>query len=609
MTSTLVADASTQKSRGGYYTPPAISRFLAEWAVRSPGETVLEPSCGDGNLLEAAAARLLRLGATPEAAGEQVQGVELYPSEAARARARLAVLGVSAPNAVREGDFFAYCAETAGLFGRAFDVAIGNPPFLRYHAFPDEQRERAFAVMREAGLRPTKLTNSWASFLVAASLRLDPRGRLAMVIPAELLQVKYAEETRAFLARHFGAITIITFRRLVFEGIQQEVVLLLAEKKPSVEGGIDVIEFDDARDLEAYRVTLRERVHLKTVDHASEKWTQYYLAQEEIDLLRAARKHPALKRLGDFARVDVGVVTGENRFFVLRESEVRARGLEGLTLPLVGRTVQIPGLTLTPEEFARLREGDSACHLLNLPNVPFESLSDPAQQYVRVGEAADYHTGYKCRIRKPWYVVPSRWSPDAFLFRQINRYPKMVHNPAGAISTDTIHRVRFHQPEHGATATLSFMNALTFAFSEIMGRSYGGGVHELEPNEADNLPVPFFADWNADLTALDALERARQTDAILAVTDAELLQNRLGFTRAETETFRRIWRTLSDRRIGRRAKTARPEHPHARLPAPAGNIRRADRKRLRPPLQRVAAPRGLTPLPQARAGQSLSWLM
>ena len=34
------------------------------------------------------------------------------------------------------------------------------------------------------------------------------------------------------------------------------------------------------------------------------------------------------------------------------------------------------------------------------------------------------------------------------------------------------------------------INSVTFAFSEVMGRSYGGGVLELEPREAEPLPFP-----------------------------------------------------------------------------------------------------------------------
>ena len=36
---------SYQKLRGGYYTPKLIADFLASWAIRSPADEVLEPSC------------------------------------------------------------------------------------------------------------------------------------------------------------------------------------------------------------------------------------------------------------------------------------------------------------------------------------------------------------------------------------------------------------------------------------------------------------------------------------------------------------------------------------------------------------------------------------
>ena len=379
MATTLTADASNQKERGGYYTPPAIAQFLADWAVRAPQDTVLEPSCGDGELLEASARRLLTLGAAPHDVAKHLHAVELYGSEAVQARARLERLGIAGENAVTEGDFF---CESDGLWGiaeKTYDAVVGNPPFLRYHSFPDDQRERAFRIMRTAGLSPTKLTNSWVAFLVAASLRLKPTGRLAMVIPAELLQVKYAAQTRAFLARCFGAITIVTFRRLVFAGIQQEVVLLLAEKAPHMESGIDVIELDTAEDLASFQVTLRARPDLKTIDHAEEKWTQYYLDAAEIDLLRVLKTHPSALPLGQLGSVDVGVVTGENSFFVLTEEQVRLRGLANYTLPLVGRTAQLPGLAFREDDWQANRHAQVLCHLLNLPAVPFDALPEAAR--------------------------------------------------------------------------------------------------------------------------------------------------------------------------------------------------------------------------------------
>ena len=553
----LTANADNQKLRGGYYTPVIIAQFLANWAICSVSDEILEPSCGDGALLEAAAQRLLSLGAAPEAIGSQLYATELYESEAILARARLDALRIPSSDAVTVQDFFSDDDQAWGIVGKQCDVVIGNPPFLRYHSFPEDQRDRAFRLMRTAGLSPSKLTNSWVAFLVAASLRLRANGRLAMVIPAELLQVKYAEQTRAFLARQFGAITIVTFRRLVFENIQQEVVLLLAEKNPKIESGIDVIELNDAEDLPGYEVKLRERHHLKKIHHGDEKWTQYYLEEREIGLLRALKTHPHLTRFGQLGCVDVGVVTGNNSFFVLTEEQSCHYALSQYTLPLVGRTAQLPGLMYSEEDWQENRKTGILCHLLNIPAVPFDELPEAAQHYVRVGEAQASHSGFKCRNRKLWYIVPTLWSPHAFLFRQIHHYPKLVENRTGATSTDTIHRVRYQHPEHAAQISLAFLNSMTFAYAEVLGRSYGGGVLELEPNEAEQIPVPFFEDAAFDLKELDRLERLGQIDTILNITDRELLQDKMGLDKSEIGTLRQAWRKLSGRRVGRKAKATK----------------------------------------------------
>ena len=59
----LVKEAvESQKLRGGYYTPELIAKFLCEWGISNLTERVLEPSCGDGNFIEAAILRFNELG-------------------------------------------------------------------------------------------------------------------------------------------------------------------------------------------------------------------------------------------------------------------------------------------------------------------------------------------------------------------------------------------------------------------------------------------------------------------------------------------------------------------------------------------------------------------
>lgn len=72
------------KLRGGYYTPDKISEFIAEWAIRTPSDSVLEPSCGDGSFLSAITTRCRELGASDEQIRQNVIGIELDDVEAAK---------------------------------------------------------------------------------------------------------------------------------------------------------------------------------------------------------------------------------------------------------------------------------------------------------------------------------------------------------------------------------------------------------------------------------------------------------------------------------------------------------------------------------------------
>src|SRR5437763_12949324 len=126
--------------------------------------------------------------------------------------------------------------------------------------------------MQRAGLHPNRLTNSWVPFLVAATLLLNEHGRLAMVIPAELLQVNYAAELRYFLSRYYRSLTLITFKKLLFEGTQQEVVLLLGERNGGTQTGIRTIELHGIADLSHYDHKSLMDIDLKEMDHSTIKW-------------------------------------------------------------------------------------------------------------------------------------------------------------------------------------------------------------------------------------------------------------------------------------------------------------------------------------------------
>lgn len=544
--------ATYQKLRGGYYTPKSIADFLARWAIQTPRTQVLEPSCGDGIVLESAVNALIGQGASKSETANLIHSIEIDHLEALKSTQRICALGIPvSPTTVHAGDFFAYC-KTHLSEQRLFDAVIGNPPFIRYQNFIEEQRAIAFELMRRAGLHPTRLTNTWVPFLVASTLLLNQHGRMAMVIPAELLQVNYASELRYFISNHYSKVTLVTFKKLVFEGIQQEIVLLLGERNSDKHTGIRTVEIEGLEELASYEHTEFLQRELKPMDHSTEKWTQYFLNSKEIALLRELRTNPKLTTSGEVIDVDVGVVTGLNEFFVLPEQQIKNLSLAPYTQRIVSRSGHLQGLAFVDQDWKANVERQLPAFLLTAPDVPFDQLPKAVREYVVDGEEKGLNKGYKCRIRKRWYVVPSVWIPQAFMLRQVHNYPKIILNEADATCTDTIHRVKFRNGAKGKTIAAAFLNSLTFAFAEVMGRSYGGGVLELEPREAEMLPLPLTGAYLLNLNQLNRLLIANDIEGVLDVTDKALLINGLGLSAKDVKMLRGIWHKLRDRRINRK---------------------------------------------------------
>lgn len=538
-----------QKLRGGYYTPAPIAEFICQWAITDPSQKVLEPSCGDGNFIEAAIRRFLDLGITRDKLFGHIKGIELVKTEAEKSKYRAAEYGLNSTTII-QSDFFDYLSDANG--DGKYDVVIGNPPFIRYQHFPEQHRTKAFEMMQEMGLRPNKLTNIWVPFLVLSANILTDNGKLGMVIPAELFQVKYAAETRVFLSNFFSRITIVTFKKLVFADIQQEVVLLLCEKKKVDNGGIRVVEVNSLEELKKINVPGIQKFPVKSLEHNSEKWIKYFLEEEEIQLLRRIRANKKIEWSRDILDVDVGLVTGRNEFFMLNEELIAKWKLKPHTKKVVSRSAHLKGIFFSESDFEANAAANIETYLFLPPDVDFEDLPKVCKKYIEYGESQGYHTGYKCRIRKRWYITPSLWIPDAFALRQVGDYPKLIVNKTDASSTDTIHRVRFktkHKPELIAT---SFLNSLTFAFSEITGRSYGGGVLTFEPTEIEDLPLPLLELNAVNSKKIDSLVRSRKLDEALDIIDEELLMKKLKFTKKEVIQLRHIWKKLSQRRSGRK---------------------------------------------------------
>ena len=108
-------------------------------------------------------------------------------------------------------------------------------------------------------------------------------------------------------------------------------------------------------------------------------------------------------------------------------------------------------------------------------------------------------------------------------------------------------------PEYVAAA---FLNSFTLALAEITGRSYGGGVLTFEPSEIRKLMIPMKNAELLDVKKIDRLIRDNKIEEVLDYSDRVLLVNGLGLSDKQVKILRNIWLKLSERRLGRKEKSA-----------------------------------------------------
>ncbi|MGC1391023.1 MAG: class I SAM-dependent methyltransferase [Bacteroidales bacterium] len=532
----LISEATAEKLRGGFYTPEIIADFILRWGINgSLHSDILEPSCGDGIFLKQIQKNNLSY--------NSITAIELDEVEAEKAESILL-----RNKQIINADFHSYCNNTL----QRFDLIVGNPPYIRYQFFDRLQQAEAGDLFIKAGLTYSKLTNAWVSFVVGSSLLLKNNGgKIGFVLPAEILQVSFAKQLRNFIAHFYNKINIISFEKLVFPNIQQEVVLLLCEKNESSEHKIEHIELKDANELQTLDVA-RLRSPKKQIDFKSNKWTFYFLDQDEIDFLENIAKHRNIFTLEKYAHVEVGITTGSNDFFTVPLSTVEEYGLHNYAKPMVGRSVQVNSVIFTKEDWEENKHSKSKAHLLVFPSKKSIPLNNGALRYVAYGESKSIHTGYKTGIRDDWFVVPSLKISDALFIRRNNIYPRLIINQAQAYTTDTMHRV-FVRPGTDINAlTASYYNSLSLAFTEVCGRSHGGGVLELMPNEAERILLPYKKE-NADLLSIiDNLVRDKtDIEKILKITNQVILKEHFGLDQQEIKFAHNIWKKLSSRRLNR----------------------------------------------------------
>lgn len=525
---------SEQKLRGGYYTPDIITTFLANWVVRKNNNLkILEPSAGNGKFVE----RFIG------DSNVNLTAIELLTEEAKKIEAK--INGVSNIRVIND-DFYKYYNEAKEL-GMKFDTIIGNPPYIRYQYLTEEQRVIQSKILVENGLKSNKLINSWVSFTVACIDLLVDGGEIAFVIPSDILQVSYARGLRKYLFEQLKELTIITFDEIVFDDIQQDVILLVGKKKESYRTSKHKLRVANLRNALCLSQEIFNLKGVEYIEYDSDKWSKFYLDEKDRIFYETTFMNKT-ESFSTYAKGFVGVTTGNNDYLLLKNSEVKKYSLEKYVIPVLAKSSDINGVMYERTDFNINKLNEKKVWLLDTKG---KKISESAQSYIKKGELSEQNKGYKLSLRERWYDVPSIWIPQLFLLRRIGAIPKIVENKIGATSTDTFHRVELNNPASINRFIVLMHSSVTLLTFELEGRRFGGGALEILPGDLQNLRLPLVDGVvDFDFIAYELNEKLKSGINYFEVVkwiDTSIM-SALKFNKREMIKINQLWTKLNNKR-------------------------------------------------------------
>lgn len=261
------------------------------------GKSVLENSCGDGNILVEIVRRYIldskQQGYSNaqiiEGLSRDICAYEIDKECIKKCKSRLNALiyryGLKGVKwNILNKDFLKDNCQT-------YQYVIGNPPYITYHDLPEEQRiflKENFVTCQEG-----RFDYSYA-FIEASLKCLMPEGRMIYLVPYSIMTNKFAEQLRENLASYLK--TIYDYRTIkVFPEATTSAIMILCQNIKNV------------GDLNYYIVASGEK---------SEISRQQFIEKSFWDETLATIQG---KRFGDYFEVSNSVATLYNDAFLLRE--------------------------------------------------------------------------------------------------------------------------------------------------------------------------------------------------------------------------------------------------------------------------------------------------
>lgn len=462
---------SERRTLGQFFTPLWVGRVMARWLLAEPTRLLLDPGCGSGSLLAAAAEE--RTDPTTRLLGIDIDSLAVEMAEST-----YAVRDITNAE-LRVGDFL-----LDDLTERPTAV-LCNPPYTRHHAIDSAAKTAIHeGFTKRLKLEFSQLASLHVLFLVRALEIAAEEARLAFVTPAHWLDTNYSRKVKQFLLERADVEAIVGFpaNELLFDHAVTTATITLIRKRADKEQAPTLTRLLHAttNDLDEISAAIADPERGQKVALASKrKWS-----------------HPtAVKRQGvrldELAHVRRGAATGCNAFFVISDETRREWGMTGSYLtPCASSPRLFPGSEIDEAAFDGL--SDTASRWMFSPSR--ELMYGPMYEYMEYG-LAEYELLKRHLVRqrvkagRRWWKVETVSAP--ILFSYFNRpHGRFVRNRIDAVPLNNWLAI---QPKHGVGPDELFAVLHEGSVAERLAeqsRHYGNGLWKLEPGDLRAVVLP-----------------------------------------------------------------------------------------------------------------------
>lgn len=303
---------------------------------------VIEPACGSGAFLGPMVERLIR---SCELHGRQIanadgaiRACDLQPANVAESRRLVVDLVTRAGCGLEESRFLAerWVAHEDFLLGdteaKEADLVVGNPPYIRLESVPAFRSEAYRRACTTMGGR----SDVYVGFFEVGLNALRPGGALGFICADRWMRNQYGQRLRSMIATHFSVEAVIEMHDV--DAFDEEVsaypsvTILRRQPQGSAIVATANRRFDEAA---ARRVRIwanrKEDVRLQDPTFDATRLPEWFDGSsswptgspERLALVaRLERDLPPLEDGHTATRVGIGVATGADRVFVVKDPAV-----------------------------------------------------------------------------------------------------------------------------------------------------------------------------------------------------------------------------------------------------------------------------------------------